>query len=135
MLFLVSLRVAFWVLSSFYDLLMIFLMKLFIVFNFNFAMTKNYTQVHRPKRFNVVLTHFLNGQSYMDFRFILQKPRVLAIHKKTFTMDNVSLEFVEDIKNLGLIINHKLNWNSYIDLKFAKSNKPLIFFGKCAFSS
>ena len=40
-----------------------------------------------------------------------------------FTMVSVSLEFVEDIKDLGLIINNKLICNSHIDLKLAKSNK------------
>ena len=42
-------------------------------------------------------------------------------------MDNISLDFIEDIKDLGLIINKKLNWNPHIDLKLAKSNKTFNF--------
>ena len=45
----------------------------------------------------------------------------------TFTTDNVSLNFVEDIKDIGLIINNKLNCNSHIDLRLAKSNRTFNF--------
>ena len=49
-------------------------------------------------------------------------------------MDNVSLEIVEDNKDLGLIINNNFSWSSHIDLKLAKSNKTFTFYGEmCLF--
>ena len=60
---------------------------------------------------------FLLSCENKDFKFWLHNTQY------TFTLNKVSLEFFEDIKNLGLIINNKLKKNSHINLKLANSNK------------